>query len=200
MVRYCVALLVLSLLLPWGVRAETPSLPALLEKVAQATDLRADHVRFQQQVQLRALIFTWRFHATVEKQGDTYDVSVGQGAPSFLTPSVLADLVDVQSAIHLFELELVGVETDRAGRTYYVIEGVRKEPASQGAQSGRLWIDGSEWYIARADLTYTWGKLEVEQTYRREQGRLVLDVQKGVTSLLGGRVEVKYLDYWFAEP
>lgn len=199
MVRICVVLFVLSILLPWGAQAESPDLDALLQKVTQATNLRAEQVRFQQQVQLRALVFTWRFDATVEGLDGNYTVSVGRGAPSFLSPGVLADLIDVQSSIHLFDLEFVGVETDAEGRTLYVIEGVRKEPAQQGVQSGRLWIDGSEWYIARAHLAYNWGKLEVDQTYRMEQGRLVLDTQTGVTSLLGGRVEVKYLDYWFGD-
>lgn len=200
MVRNCMMLLVLLLVLAGNVRAETPPLATLLQNVAQATDWRAQHVRFKQEVQLRALLLTWRFSATVEAKDGSYSVSVGSGAPSFLSPNVLADLVDVHSSIDLFDLELIDVETDHGGRTFYVVEGVRKEPASQGVQSGTLWIDGSEWYIARAHLTYTWGKLEVEQTYRMEQGRLVLDTQKGVTSLLGGRVEVKYLDYWFADP
>lgn len=193
-------LLLLALLLPFTARAQLPSVDTLLAQVAQATGFQAEHVRFRQDVQLRVLLLSWRFQNDIEALDGSYTVKIGKGAPGFMPDGFPAELLDVQQSIHLFDLQVVGTETDGQGRTFYIIEGVRKEPSEQGAQSGKLWIDGSEWYIAKAHLAYTWGKLEVEQAYRMEQGRRVLDTQSARLSILGARVEVKYLDYWFVEP
>lgn len=192
------AALLLILLLGQSVRADVPTVESMLANLRQSS-LTADRVGFQQQIELRALFLSWRFSADVTKEGDHYSVVVGDGAPGFMPQDLPATLVNVQESIHLFDLTFVGTETDSSGRTLYVVEGVRKDPSNSGVQSGKLWVDGSDWYIAQAHLAYTWGRLEVEQVYRREQGHIVLDRQSAIAHPLGARVEVKYHGYWFGD-
>lgn len=154
---------------------------------------------FRQSFVVRALFLTWRFSVDIAQEGDSYTASIGDGAPAFMPATLPVELLKIERAIDTFQLTLVGEETDSSGRKLYVLEGKLRSASSGGAQSGRLWVDASEWYIARAHLAYTWGRLEVEQEYRIEEGRRVLHRQGAVARPLGARVDVEYVDYWFDE-
>lgn len=172
------------------------TLDEILDQVKLANSMQSERMRFQQRIDLSLLLFSWQFTADVTKDGDQLAVVVGKGAPAFVPNDMSSALVDIPSAIHMFDLTLVGEERS-GGRVYYIIEGERKATVDYGAQSGRLWVDSQEWYIAKANVAYTWGRLEVEQEYRDEKGRRVLHRQTAVARPIGARVKVDYTDYWF---
>lgn len=181
-----------------GVQGAMP-LDHILENLARANDMQGVHMRFQQRIDMRLLILGWSFTADVTKNGDQLTIDVGKGAPSFVPDDMSSALIDVHSAIDDFALALVGQETASNGDLFYIIEGERKVEGNRGAQSGKLWVHAEEWYIARAHIAYTWGRLEVEQEYRIEQGRRVLHRQTAVARPLGAKLLVEYVGYWFED-
>lgn len=193
------AMVALCFLCSQGVVQGAMLLDDILANLAQANNMKSDRMRFKQQIDMRLLLFGWQFTADVSKDGDQLTIEVGQGAPSFVPDDMSAALIDVQSAIHEFDMRLIGEEVGKNGQRYYIVEGERKVSGRQGAQSGKLWIDAQDWYIAQAHLAYTWGRLEVEQEYRVEQGRRVLHRQNAVARPLGARLQVDYVEYWFED-
>lgn len=199
MVRTLLSVIGLLLIGAASAFAQPPAVDEILAQLrAAAADAAAAKVRFRQEFTLRALFFTWRFAVDVTQEGGAYEVRVGPGAPSFMPDTLPADLVRVAEAIDTFVFSFVGEERTPDGKLYYILDGVPQK-SQGGAQSGRLWIDADAWYIAKAHLAYTWGRLEVEQEYRLEAGRRVLHRQSAVARPLGARLEVEYVDYWFPE-
>lgn len=188
----------LILLLAPGTRSAI-LLEDILSNMAENSVMQEGRMRFQQRIEMRAFLFSWRFSADVEKEGEQVTVVVSKGAPSFVPDDMPAELIDIQSSFHLFDLAMVGEEPLADGHVLYIVEGQRKEASSYGVQSGKLWIDSRDWYIAQAHMAYTWGRLEVQQEYRIEQGRRVLHRQTAVARPLGARVEVDYVEYWFED-
>lgn len=180
----------------WGYASEMTINEVLGQMAAQET-MRAHTIRFEQHISLRALIFRWAFVNTVEKVGDRIRVESGDGAPGFVPQDATTDLLDVQQAFGDFTLTLVGREESATGVLHYVIDGDRNDDRPQGARSGRMWIHPTTWVVEKAELRYPWGTLTVEQSYRREGERLVLDRQHAVARPLGVRMDIEYRAYWF---
>lgn len=177
-----------------------PPIGQLLQNMVEATDMQLQPMGFQQHISIRALLFSWQFVADVERQGERLVVDVGPGAPFFVPDDLSAALIDFVDEVQQFDLTIVDENTDCNGRLCYIVEGERKKPKKQGVQSGTLWVDAENWLIVKANMTYPWGKLDVDQEYRATDGRIVLHRQQAVTQPLGAKIEVRYKEYWFESP
>lgn len=176
------------------------SLDDILEAMAQSQVMRDPYMEFEQRVELRAaLLLRWTFVNKVTRNGNRIELEVGSGAPSFMPDEMASDLIDIQEALEKFDLVLVGAEELEDGTIRYIVDGTRKPSLSTGAESGRLWIQPDPWVITRAELRYSWGRLEVDQWYRQENGRWVLDRQEAVARPLGARLVVEYHNYRFGD-
>lgn len=201
MLRYAIFAILGSLLLTGSMGyAEEMTLDQVLEQMAAQPTMRAHTLGFEQHVSIRALVFRWSFVNKVEKVGDRIRVDAGDGAPGFVPQEATTDLLDLQQAFDDFVLNLVGREESADGIWHYVIDGTRKDDSPQGVRSGRMWIDPEAWVVAKAELRYPWGTLTVDQSYRQEEGRLVLDRQHAVARPLGVRLDIEYRAYWFDQP
>ncbi len=176
------------------------SLDDILEAMAQSQVMRDPYMKFEQRVELRAaLVLRWAFVNQVTRNGDRIEMEVGTGAPSFMPDEMASDLIDIQGALENFDLVLIGTEELDDGTVRYIVDGTRKPSLSSGAESGRLWIQPDPWVVTRAELRYSWGRLEVDQWYRLENGRWVLDRQEAVARPLGARLVVEYQNYQFGD-
>lgn len=176
------------------------SLDEIIEAMAQSQVMRDPYMTFEQRVELRAaLVLRWAFVNKVTRQGNRIEMEVGSGAPSFMPDEMASDLIDIQDSLENFDLVLVGTEELDDGTIRYIVDGTRKPSLSSGAESGRLWIQPDPWVVTRAELRYSWGRLEVDQWYRQENGRWVLDRQEAVARPLGARLVVEYHNYSFGD-
>lgn len=170
----------------------------IFRNVADSVHMSHTPMTFEQQVEIRALLFKWKFKTSATQGDDGLHVDVGSGAPSWISDGVFTDLVDIQGTLHAFDLQLQGEEQGVNDQRFYVISGVRNDGKESGALSGKLWIDADDWYIAKAELAYTWGKLEVQQQYRIEDGLRVLHRQEGIArAWISARIDIDYGHYWF---
>src|SRR5690625_782404 len=192
-----------TLLLLWGsslVGVHAMSLDQITEQMAQSHIMREPHMEVEQRVELRAaLVLRWTFTNQVTRNGNRIEMEVGRGAPSFMPDEMASDLIDIHDSLANFDLSLVETEEMDDGSVRYVIDGTRKPSLSSGAEGGRLWIQADPWVITRAELRYSWVRLEVDQWYRQENGRWVLDRQEALARPLGARLVVEYDDYWFGD-
>lgn len=195
-------LLLMTALILWAstLGVSAMSLDDILEAMAQSQVMRDPYMEFEQRVELRAaLLLRWTFVNKVTRNGNRIELEVGSGAPSFMPDEMASDLIDIQEALEKFDLVLVGAEELEDGTIRYIVDGTRKPSLSTGAESGRLWIQPDPWVITRAELRYSWGRLEVDQWYRQENGRWVLDRQEAVARPLGARLVVEYHNYRFGD-
>lgn len=176
------------------------SLEQITAEMERSQVMREPHMKFEQRVELRAaLVLRWTFVNQVTRNENRIEMEVGSGAPSFMPDEMASDLIDIQHSLANFDLSLVGTEELDDGSVLYIIDGTRKDSLSSGAEGGRLWIQADPWVITRAELRYSWGRLEVDQWYRQENGRWVLDRQEALARPLGARLVVEYDDYWFGD-
>lgn len=203
--RFSLALLtilIIGLLTPCA-SAMSYTLQEILQHIAESPAMRDPVMGFQQHVEIRGPLFTrWEFVNTVKRDHDRFLVDVGRGAPGWMPTEATTDLIDMRKSIERFDFQLVGTGVE-LGVECYILQGTRKANFHTGAEAVRLWVEPEHWTVVRADLTYSWGRMEVRQWYRRlDDGRLVLDRQEAKAELplwVTATLRIRYEGYWFEE-
>lgn len=150
---------------------------------------------FSQEVETKGWLGKWHFTGSVirDEQGTHVTVS---GAPPFVSPDLLADLADFKKAMAGFDLKYSGkVNLDKT--ECYLLSGVRRKGFYSGALEGSIWVDANTFLIRRLKARYSWGSVDVEQTYTQKDGFTVLIRQEASISPYGMHMTVVYSDYWF---
>lgn len=178
-----------------GTVLAAPTVDEITDNVRRAVGARPAVMGFRQDVELRVLILSWRFHADVVRRGDDIELTV-YNQPSLIGDDVSASLLEVSEGIDDFDLQLVD-EVNRNGDVFYVLEGTSR--TALGAQSGTIWINGRTWLVEHAVLEYPWGSLTLDQSFHSVDGHTVLQEQHASVNRLGARMTVRYGDYWFAD-
>lgn len=172
-----------------------PTIEEIRDNVRGTVGTRPEVIGFRQDVELRVLILSWRFHADVVRRGDEIELTV-YNKPSLIGDDVSASLLEVSEGIDQFDLELVD-EVHRNGDVFYVVEG--KARTASGAREGKIWINGRTWLVEQAVLDYPWGSVTLDQTFQTVDGYTVLREQHASVNRLGARMTVRYSDFWFAD-
>lgn len=167
------------------------SVVEIIDQVAKAAELPVG-LGFRQEIVLKALFSTWKFHATVVLEPDGFS-SVFSGAPGFVPDTLAQDLIELGRSPSLFELKLV-----KAGDGGpIVLKGPRRSYHGTGPREATFWVDPRRWVIDRAEAAYSWGTLSVTQEYTERDGVRLLSRQRARVSPYGFTLDVAYLDYQF---
>lgn len=146
------------------------------------------YLRMNQEVSVRALIFSWRFTSVLERHGDEMTATT-QGAPSFMPETFPIDLVSLTETLDVFNLRVLS-ESSKEG--YLVIGGARPDYDGMGAEEATFSIDPDDWLIKRATAKYAWGTLTLEQEFVPVEGYQLLSRQKATVRPHGFTVDVNY--------
>lgn len=199
--------LVLSMALAWLLvsSAAAMTLSEIEQQLKESVAMRDPVMGFEQRAEIRGPLFTrWNFVNVVTRHHDRVEVEVGSGAPSWMPTEATTDLIDMKRTIERFDLELIGTETEAgSGKFTYVLQGARKAQYSTGAERIKLWVEPTHWTVVRADLEYSWGRMEVRQWYQWLGDRLVLERQEAKGELplwVSVTLRIEYDAYWFDEP
>lgn len=173
--------------------AAQPSEEQLAEWVARLED-RANlplGLRFRQDVTARILLFTWRFHSDIVQTEKGLE-AVTVGAPSIVPDTLATDLIEVVRSPASFALQYKARENG-----LIVLHGERLDYRGLGAKDVTIWLDPDQFVIEKAEATYQWGKLYLEQEYAQFKGHTLLASQKARVTPYGATLEVAYRDYRF---
>jgi len=192
----CIALVAVAVTIWAGdnrVRAErVPGVDEIVRQVEQMARI-PNHVRMNQSVVARALLFTWRFNSVLEYVGDELTATT-QGAPSFVPKTFPVELVSLGQTMPLFDLKVIS-ESDENG--FIVLGGPRSDYDGTGAEEATFTVDPADWLVKRATAKYAWGTLTLEQEFDSVEGYMLLRRQKATVRPLGLVVDVEYSNYSF---
>lgn len=163
---------------------------AIVRRIESRADLPVG-IRFRQDVTVRVLFFTWRFHSNIHQTEEGLQAET-VGAPKRLPDTIAYDLVDASRNPSMFHLEAVG---DEDGLVMF--QGPRIDYPGNGPTDAVLWVNTDDWVIEKAEIAYDWGKLFVSQEYKKVEGHTVLYKQSASVNPYGAQLEVVYSDYRF---
>lgn len=147
---------------------------------------------FRQEVTVRALLVTWRFHSEVETTSEGLKSRI-VGAPSFVPETLPLDLVNLSRSPELFDLK-VAAEPSSDGSSL-VLQGPRIGYAGVGPREATFWVDPETWTIRRAEAEYSWGTLFLDQTFDRFGEFYLLSEQRARVTPYGFTLDVRYREY-----
>lgn len=152
-----------------------------------------DGVQVVQRVTLRALIFRWVFHSDLEYGSGQWHATT-YNAPSFVPEGIPAELLTLGRALDMFELQFVSYDEDQG---LLLLRGPRHGYDGRGASEGLFWVDVARRIVPKAELSYSWGTLAVEQEYTSVSGHQLPHRQTARMLPSGATLEVLYSDYTF---
>jgi len=175
--------------------AAAPSLTQIMQNIAAATNI-PQSMGFSQDIEAAGWLGKWHFSSTVVRDAQGVHVSAPK-APALIPTDFLADLADFSEALREFELNYSGKVVLAGKYDCYLVTGARKPGVYSGAIQGSIWVDVSTFLIRHIQIRYSWGTVDVEQTYEQQKEFTVLSRQDATVKPLPMRLTVKYSDYWF---
>lgn len=187
----CLLASALGLLAGGAALAEAPSAEEVVRLLHDSHAL-PEGVAFRQEVTLRALLVTWRFHSELETTSDGLKFQLF-GAPSFVPDTLPLELINLSHSPALFDLRIAGGGSSDDGTL--VLQGPRIDYAGQGPREATFWVDPQTWTIRRAEAEYSWGTLFLDQVFDRHGELYLLRQQKARVTPFGFTLDVQYREY-----
>lgn len=173
-------------------------LQQVLAEARRTTRLVERRARVRQVFEVSAFGRLYRFSALVSKESDRILVEA-EDAPWFIPKRLQLALVEAADLLDAYQVSLAGQISLASGEPAWVVEA-RPRPGQPGARRVRLWVEQGSGLVTHLELSYPWGTLVIDQTYRQVGPYTVLDLQQVLLKPLGIRVRVEYRDYWFEPP
>lgn len=173
-------------------------LQQVLAQARRTTRLVERRARVRQVFEVSAFGRLYRFSALVSKESDRIVVEP-EDAPWFIPKRLQLALVEAADLLDAYQASLAGQIFLASGEPAWVVEA-QPRPGQPGARRVQLWVEQGSGLVTHLELSYPWGTLVIDQTYRQVGPYTVLDLQEVLLKPLGIRVRVRYRDYWFEPP
>ncbi len=173
-------------------------LQQVLAEARRTTRLVERRARVRQVFEVSAFGRLYRFSALVSKESDRIVVEA-EDAPWFIPKRLQLALVEAAELLDAYQVSLAGQTFLASGEPAWVVEA-HPRPGQPGARRVRLWVEQGSGLVTHLELSYPWGTLVIDQTYRQVGPYTVLDLQEVLLKPLGIRIRVAYRDYWFEPP